>query len=419
MQVCCLDMKYFDKSTYKNTVDEKTLQKLSLEEIDMILYDTNDYEQYLHDELWKKGKLRQGCGLAGLDLRLFEIDKNRWIENYIIGAKRDWGIEIKDDYFSIANEQYNKMKTMLEIKKGDLIFIPNYSYTNSNDENEFFICEVEEEYSFEVNYKYRDFGHFIKVKNFVVCEYNQYNLKKEDFEEYTQPVEQIKANHKLYKTKRFKEFVQKSIVNETSKLEKTHCEDSKLYYKYLSLEKFERIEKMIQDNKLYASKLSDLNDYWEGFFIKPSDESYMPATDIFRSDEHRVCCMTTSSENLLMWAHYADSFKGIVVAVEIDKSKYKVHNMDYNGFRNIKEIESFSENDILDILTQKQPQWTYEDEKRVIVKDEFVDVKIVEIYFGCKTDDENKEKLEKVIKQFNPSVKTIEHKPNIKFKMTF
>jgi len=76
-----------------NMKDLESKIKVKLTEIDenIINYDSNNYIDYLHKEFWQCGKLRQGWGIKGLDLRIFEEDSKQWIENYILGAKKYWG----------------------------------------------------------------------------------------------------------------------------------------------------------------------------------------------------------------------------------------------------------------------------------------------------------------------------------------
>ena len=70
-------------------------------DLGQIPYDTNNYIDFLHLELWQCGKLRQGWGIEGLDLLGVNDDtsdeeKNRWIKNYVIGLKKFWNINPLD-----------------------------------------------------------------------------------------------------------------------------------------------------------------------------------------------------------------------------------------------------------------------------------------------------------------------------------
>jgi len=83
--------------------------KMKLKKINenIIPYEYNNYIDYLHQELWQCGKLRQGWGIEGLDLRIFDKNNKEWIENYILGAKKYWGVNITKDYCHVAMGRYN------------------------------------------------------------------------------------------------------------------------------------------------------------------------------------------------------------------------------------------------------------------------------------------------------------------------
>ncbi len=111
-------------------IDMKDLEseiKAELDKIEenIIPYECNNYIDYLHKELWQCGKLRQGWGIEGLDLR---IDEKQWIKNYILNAKKYWGVHITKDYCHVAMGRYNILKHMLEAKKDDIVFIPKHSF---------------------------------------------------------------------------------------------------------------------------------------------------------------------------------------------------------------------------------------------------------------------------------------------------
>ena len=155
--------------------------KLSKTDIEVIPYECNNYLDYLHRELWQCGKLRQGWGIEGLDLNLFDADKTQWIENYIVGAKKYWGVTVTDDYCHVAMGRYNILKHMIDANKGDLIFIPKHSFDKHHDENSFTVCKVVSDYYFDLDMKYKDFGHVIIVKDIKSYQYSDETLLPGDF----------------------------------------------------------------------------------------------------------------------------------------------------------------------------------------------------------------------------------------------
>jgi len=191
--------------------ENKIKKELKNLEINKIVY--NDYVyQWLNNELWQCGKLRQGWGIEKLNLR---IDINDWIENYILGAKKYWGVEIKDNYCEIAMGRYNILKLMLNMKYGDIIFIPKHSQNNHNDDNYFTLCKVIGSYYFDLNEKIKDFGHVIPVKIIGSFRYGN-EIKGIDFSGYySKAISKIEIHHSLYK--KVEQFCLKNNLLENEK----------------------------------------------------------------------------------------------------------------------------------------------------------------------------------------------------------
>ena len=195
---CPIDMKKLEQQI-KNELQE-------VNEV-IILYEHNNYIDYLHKELWQHGRLRQGWGIKGLDLNLYDENKGEWIKNYILGAKKYWGVTITDDYRHVAAGRYNILEHMKNAQKNDIIFIPKHSYNNHHDETSFTVCQVKGEYYFDLDMKYKDFGHVIIVKNIKSYKYPDETLLAGDFIGYRKALGKIKRTHQLYNENRFKKFL--------------------------------------------------------------------------------------------------------------------------------------------------------------------------------------------------------------------
>lgn len=112
-------------------------------------------------------------------------------------------------------------------------------------------------------------------------------------------------------------------------------------------------------------------------------------------------CMTTKPDNLLMWAHYGDSHKGVCLKFDIleDLDTFLVpvpvdYNEQYIDFNMLN-------SDLLSVLRRKSPEWKYEDEYRIIKTDyqglwEIKPECLVEIIFGCRTCEEDKNEIKKL-----------------------
>lgn len=112
-------------------------------------------------------------------------------------------------------------------------------------------------------------------------------------------------------------------------------------------------------------------------------------------------CMTTKPDNLLMWAHYGDSHKGVCLKFDIikDLDTFLVPvPVDYNEqYINFNMLES----DLLSVLRRKSPEWKYEEEYRIIKPNhqglwEIKSDCLVEIIFGCRTSEKDKNEIKKL-----------------------
>lgn len=123
--------------SFESDFEETILSELQKTQLAEIPYDTNDYIDYIHRELWQCGKLRQGWGIEGLDLSDVldnEQRRSEWIKNYIVGLKKYWGIDPLDansgytDKVQPCHEAFGRMNMLAEVllaaKPKDIIFIP-------------------------------------------------------------------------------------------------------------------------------------------------------------------------------------------------------------------------------------------------------------------------------------------------------
>ena len=108
--------------------------------------------------------------------------------------------------------------------------------------------------------------------------------------------------------------------------------------------------------------------------------------------------MTTKPDNLLMWAHYADSHRGVCIKFDILKDldtflvplpvDYNEQYIDFNMLNS----------DLLSVLRRKSPDWEYEDEYRIIKTDyqglwEIKPDCLTEIIWGCRISEEDKNEI--------------------------
>jgi hypothetical protein len=183
----------------------------------------------------------------------------------------------------------------------------------------------------------------------------------------------------------------------------------KLFYKYRTLKNFQRFEDIIKNNKLYAAVFKDLNDTNEGEFARIGDKDIIIRDKIREAKFNlRICSLTTTSRNELMWHFYADNHKGVVIEVE-DSFDDKVEiqyvpfriKIEYNTVRDCAETAK-------EILSRKRKLWNFEQEVRVFTEEEYVRVKIKKIILGKCMEDEDVNRITELVKKVNPKIEICE-----------
>ncbi|PPD34252.1 MAG: hypothetical protein CTY19_05230 [Methylomonas sp.] len=165
-------------------------------------------------------------------------------------------------------------------------------------------------------------------------------------------------------------------------------------YKFRPLNNFENIADIFCNNRFYASHYSSLNDPMEGM-IKYEDDVQQESIDQVNEfkEDIRICSFSESFDNLLLWAHYADGFKGICIEIELISNYpgYPAGYVNYQGgFTVGNDILKATKKIQFAALLVKNTVWRYEKEIRVFTKDEYVCypvVKINSVLLGIRTPD--------------------------------
>lgn len=188
-----------------------------------------------------------------------------------------------------------------------------------------------------------------------------------------------------------------------------------VYYKYRSLEKFDRVLDILVNNRIYASRFDKLNDPMEGYYHHTGIYKDI-INDIYGEKvKTKICSLSKKADDLLFWAYYADSQHGVCIGVKLNKKPTKVS---YKGLKEVQLNENFNlEETVKNIFERKCKEWKHEQEYRILTNNEYIEVEIVELIIGNKTTEENQNRLIKyikdnhlniVIKKFNPYEKTFE-----------
>lgn len=167
-------------------------------------------------------------------------------------------------------------------------------------------------------------------------------------------------------------------------------------YKYKSLANFEFVADILLNKRLFASEFNNLNDPMEGDFNRnyASPEYLKSITE--EISKIKICSLSSNMSNPILWAHYADGFKGICIEVEIDESiltPYEITYSEFNpipseGYRGLqgKDEETTPHDWAIASLRKKYEAWRYEDEYRIFSDSEYISegLTITTIYLGTR-----------------------------------
>ena len=149
-------------------------------------------------------------------------------------------------------------------------------------------------------------------------------------------------------------------------------------YRYRSLANLDREMQTLENNYIYCGEYSKLNDPMEGFFDLGSKLAQTPTA---RSIKQAITAMTArvgigsfceAHDNELMWAHYADQFRGICIAYnfrnllsELSDDVY-VTRMHYTERMPVVGISRQEPDNLAKrVLSYKNYRWGYEREWRM------------------------------------------------------
>ena len=160
-------------------------------------------------------------------------------------------------------------------------------------------------------------------------------------------------------------------------------------YKFRKLENcqdLKRIESIVKDG-FYCNDFFSFNDMNEGVYWHNEGLEEKIIFDFFQAKKkYKICSFSTEEamKSELMWGHYANAGKGVVIEVDVDeKHQSSIYTVKYLPSREI--LTNFS--DVKEVLITKSKSWSYEKEARFLSDDELVNNtiklgKISKIYFG-------------------------------------
>lgn len=178
-------------------------------------------------------------------------------------------------------------------------------------------------------------------------------------------------------------------------------------FKYRALEPFRYLVDTLLKRRLYAAPYSDLNDPMEGRYVAlPSGAIDEDIQRLIKGNKEkiRICSLSRSPDIELMWAHYANGNRGLVLEVGIDAAQYDLRRVDYTGPAQIS-VNMLNPTTAQDILSRKLEAWEYEKEERVFLEgSHYVDVELRSIIVGSRMSQQDFSLIKELAAKLCPDV---------------
>ena len=196
---------------------------------------------------------------------------------------------------------------------------------------------------------------------------------------------------------------------------KSYVEPSRLY-RYRSLRALDREMEAIEDGYLFCAAYRTLNDPMEGLFsssklLRESDD-YRTIRDSIRDNKSQIgmCSFSEVHDHELMWAHYADQFRGICIAYNFLKLREGLADdvtfarMFYNETVPTIRLSDEEPGELAKmVLSYKNHRWLYEREWRMFAwlgKSFYRRTNCVtRVYLGSRIEDDDRIRIKNRLKR--------------------
>lgn len=196
---------------------------------------------------------------------------------------------------------------------------------------------------------------------------------------------------------------------------KSYVEPSRLY-RYRSLREFDREMEAIEEGYLFCAAYRTLNDPMEGLFsssklLRESDD-YRTIRASIRDNKSQIgmCSFSEVHDHELMWAHYADQFRGICIAYHFSKLRdglagdITFARMFYNETVPTIRLTDEEPDEIAKmVLSYKNHRWLYEREWRMFAslgKARYRPTSCVtRVYLGSRIEDDDRIRIKNRLKR--------------------
>ena len=168
-------------------------------------------------------------------------------------------------------------------------------------------------------------------------------------------------------------------------------EPQKTLYKYRSLQSWKFVLDIFLNRRLFAAEYRTLNDPMEGRYLYTGDSLSNQFVDnvLHAKRKLKICSLSESRTNTLMWSHYSDGHAGIALGIRVKappKNKCQIVPVEYVDEITVEDSNAKSKKVAKQILSKKMKPWAYEKEVRLLTERQFIPIYIDELVLGCKID---------------------------------
>jgi len=187
-------------------------------------------------------------------------------------------------------------------------------------------------------------------------------------------------------------------------------------YKYRGTSSFRYLTDILLKQRLYAAPYFDLNDPMEGHYLMSAsgriDEDMRQMLNSAK-EKIRICSLSRASDNPVMWSHYAEGHRGVVIGVTIMDPDCEIRPVNYDGPMKIG-VHNFNANSPIDVLSRKLAAWEYEEEERAFIRSKYyIAVKTHEIILGSRMSNQDKSFIKDLCDKICPSISITDAPKNV------
>jgi len=159
-----------------------------------------------------------------------------------------------------------------------------------------------------------------------------------------------------------------------------------------------------------------LNDPMEGIFTYHDDPNVRKfISELTREKaEMRICSLSKTHNNCLLWSYYADSHQGIALGVRVAAEKRGIIKLDRIDYSNSNHFEPFTgsqpDTEAIRVLSRKLESWRHEEEYRVFTKSSYIPVEIKVIYLGCRISKAMGRLIRELMEKTYPEIQVLQMK---------